>query len=55
VGPDKKDIRDYLESKIRNWPGTGGIYNMSPTDHTGFGADGFEMIEVVHGEWEFAK
>ena len=55
VGPDKKDIRDYLETKIRNWPGTGGIYNMSPTDHTGFGADGFEMIEVVHGEWEFAK
>jgi len=55
VGPDKKGIRDYLETKIRNWPGTGGIYNMSPTDHTGFGADGFEMIEVVHGEWEFAK
>ena len=55
VGPDKKGIRDYLETKIRNWPGTGGIYNMSPTDHTGFGADGFEMIEVVHGEWEFAE
>ena len=55
VGPDKKGVRDYLETKIRNWPGTGGIYNMSPTDHTGFGADGFEMIEVVHGEWEFAK
>jgi branched-chain amino acid transport system substrate-binding protein len=55
VGPDKRGIRDYLETKIRNWPGTGGIYNMSPTDHTGFGADGFEMMEVVHGEWEFAK
>jgi branched-chain amino acid transport system substrate-binding protein len=55
VGPDKKQIRDYLETKLRNWPGTGGMYNMSPTDHTGFGADGFEMIEVVNGEWEFAK
>ena len=55
VGPDKKGLRDYLETKIRNWPGTGGVYNMSPTDHTGFGADGFEMIEVVHGDWEFAK
>ncbi|MGO8988011.1 MAG: ABC transporter substrate-binding protein [bacterium] len=55
VGPDKKGIRDYLETKVRNWPGTGGIYNISPTDHTGFGADGFEMMEVVHGEWEFAK
>jgi branched-chain amino acid transport system substrate-binding protein len=55
VGPDKKQIRDYLETKIHNWPGTGGIYNMSPVDHTGFGVDGFEMIEVVKGEWEFAK
>jgi branched-chain amino acid transport system substrate-binding protein len=55
VGPDKKGLRDYLETKILNWPGTGGVYNVSPTDHTGFGADGFEMIEVVHGDWEFAK
>ncbi len=55
VGPDKKGIRNYLETRVRNWPGTGGIYNISPTDHTGFGADGFEMMEVVHGEWEFAK
>ena len=55
VGPDKKKIRDYLETKIRYWPGTGGMFNMSPANHTGYGADGFEMIEVVKGEWELAK
>ncbi len=55
VGPDKKAIRDYIEQKIRYWPGTGGIFNMSPTDHTGLGPDAFEMIEVVKGEWELAR
>jgi len=55
VGPDKKKIRDYLETKIRYWPGVGGMFNMSPSDHTGFGTDGMEMIEVVKGEWELAK
>jgi branched-chain amino acid transport system substrate-binding protein len=55
VGPDKKAIRDYIEQKIRYWPGTGGIFNMSPTDHTGLGPDAFEMIEVANGEWELAR
>lgn len=55
VGPDKKAIRDYIEQKIRYWPGTGGIFNMSPADHTGLGPDAFEMIEVVNGEWELAR
>jgi branched-chain amino acid transport system substrate-binding protein len=55
VGPDKKKIRDYLETKIRYWPGTGGMFNISPTDHTGLGPDAFEMTEVVKGEWELVK
>jgi len=55
VGPDKKKIRDYIEYNIRDWPGVGGTFNMSPTDHTGVGMDAFEMIEVVRGEWELAK
>ncbi len=55
VGPDKKKIRDYFETKIRYWPGVDGMFNMSPSNHTGFGKDAFEMIEVVNGEWEFAK
>jgi branched-chain amino acid transport system substrate-binding protein len=55
VGPNKAKIRDFLENHIKNWPGTGGIFNMSPTDHTGLDLHAFEMIQVVKGDWEFAK
>ncbi len=55
VGPDRQKIRDFLENNIKKWPGTAGIFNMSPTDHTGLDHTAFEMITVVKGDWEFAK
>lgn len=55
VGTDKAKIRNYLENNIKKWPGVSGIFNMSPTDHTGLDASAFEMIQVVKGDWEFAK
>ena len=55
VGPNKGKIRDYLETKIKNWPGTGGIFNMSPQDHTGLTKDAFVMIVVKNGDWAFAN
>jgi branched-chain amino acid transport system substrate-binding protein len=55
VGTDKTKIRDYLENNIKKWPGTGGVFNMSPKDHTGLDHTAFEMITVKNGEWEFAK
>jgi branched-chain amino acid transport system substrate-binding protein len=55
VGTDKAKIRDFLENNIKKWPGTGGIYTMSPADHTGLDYTAFDMIEVVKGDWEFAK
>jgi len=54
VGADKAKIRNYLETKIKNWPGTGGLFNMSPSDHTGLKKDAFEMIVVKNGDWAFA-
>ncbi|MDI6753916.1 MAG: ABC transporter substrate-binding protein [Thermodesulfobacteriota bacterium] len=54
VGPNKAKIRDYLETKIKNWPGTGGVFNMSAEDHTGLKKDAFEMIVVKDGDWAFA-
>ncbi len=54
MGPHKSKIRDYLETKIKKWPGTGGIFNMSSEDHTGLKKDAFEMIMVKHGDWAFA-
>jgi branched-chain amino acid transport system substrate-binding protein len=55
VGPDKTKIRNFLEANVKNWPGTGGIFNMSATDHTGLDLTAFEMIQVAKGDWEIAK
>jgi branched-chain amino acid transport system substrate-binding protein len=54
-GADKKKIRDYIETKIKNWPGTGGIFNMSPKDHCGLDKDAFDMVVVKNGDWEILK
>jgi branched-chain amino acid transport system substrate-binding protein len=55
VGPDKTKVRDFLENNVKNWPGTAGIFNMSAADHTGLDLSAFEMIQVVKGDWDFAK
>jgi len=55
VGPDKKKIRDYVETKIKKWPGTGGIFNISPDDHCGLDKSAFEMVVVKNGDWEILK
>ncbi|MDH5202687.1 MAG: ABC transporter substrate-binding protein [Nitrospirota bacterium] len=55
VGPDKKKIRDYIETKIQKWPGTGGIFNISSGDHCGLDKDAFEMVVVKNGDWEILK
>jgi branched-chain amino acid transport system substrate-binding protein len=55
VGPDKKKIRDYIETKIKNWPGTGGIFNMSKNDHCGLDKSAFEMVVVSNGDWALIK
>ena len=55
AGPDKNKIRDYIETKIQKWPGTGGIFNMSPGDHCGLDKDAFEMVVVKNGDWEILK
>ncbi len=54
VGSDKAKIRDYLETKVKNWPGVSGIFNLSPQDHTGLGQDAFVMIVVKNNDWTFA-
>jgi len=54
VGPDKGKIRDYLEAKVKNWPGVSGVFNLSPQDHTGLNKDAFMMITVKNNDWTFA-
>ncbi|MEW5744545.1 MAG: ABC transporter substrate-binding protein [Nitrospirota bacterium] len=55
VGPDKAKVRDYIENKIKKWPGTGGVFTMSPQDHCGLDKDAFEMVVVRNGDWEILK
>jgi branched-chain amino acid transport system substrate-binding protein len=54
VGPDKGKVRQYLETKVKNWPGVSGVFNLSPQDHTGLKKDAFEMIAVKNNDWTFA-
>ncbi|EME69629.1 ABC-type branched-chain amino acid transport system protein [Paramagnetospirillum caucaseum] len=49
-GTDKAKVRDEIE-KTRNFIGTAGMVNMSPTDHLGLGDDAYHMIEVRNGDW----
>lgn len=45
-------IRDYIESEIRNWPGTGGMFNVTPDDHLGLEYTGLGFVRVVSGWYE---
>jgi branched-chain amino acid transport system substrate-binding protein len=47
---DKAKVRDEIE-KTRNFIGTGGMVNMSPTDHLGLDLTSFRMIEIKNGDW----
>jgi len=48
---DKAKVRDEIE-KTRNFVGTGGIINMSPTDHLGLDLNSLRMIEIQNGDWK---
>jgi branched-chain amino acid transport system substrate-binding protein len=44
-------VRDYLETKIANWPGISGVFNMSATDHNGLTKDSLLFVKVQGGKW----
>ncbi len=50
VGDDKIKIRDEIEN-TKNFIGTGGVFNFSPTDHNGLTKQGVVMIKIVDGKW----
>jgi branched-chain amino acid transport system substrate-binding protein len=51
---DKAKVRDAIES-TKGYMGTGGVVNMSPTDHMGLDLSAFRMLEVKGGNWTLAK
>lgn len=51
-----KDIRDFIENKIRNWEGTSGTYNFTPNDHGGLSYGQMIIVTAVKGgDWEMYK
>jgi branched-chain amino acid transport system substrate-binding protein len=47
---DKAKVRDEIE-QTKGYIGTGGIVNMSPTDHMGLDLSAFHMLEIKNGDW----
>jgi len=54
AGPDKAKIRDEIEN-TRNFIGTGGIFNFSPTEHNGLTKEAFVMVTIRDGNWTLLK
>jgi branched-chain amino acid transport system substrate-binding protein len=51
---DKAKVRDAIEA-TKGYVGTGGVVNMSATDHMGLDLAAFKMLEVKNGDWTIAK
>ena len=47
---ERSSIRDQIE-KLKSFPGTGGVFDFSPTDHNGLGMDSIVMITVKNGKF----
>ncbi len=53
-GSDRAKVRDEIE-KTRGYVGTGGVVNMSPTDHMGLDLSAFKMLEIRNNDWVLVK
>jgi branched-chain amino acid transport system substrate-binding protein len=47
-------VRDALE-KTSSFPGIGGTFTFTPTDHAGLGADAFLMLTIDEGDWKIVR
>lgn len=50
---DKAKVRDAIE-QTKGYVGTGGVVNMSATDHMGLDLSAFRMLEIRKGDWTLA-
>lgn len=51
---DKAKVRDALEA-TKGYVGTGGVVNMSATDHMGLDLSAFRLLEIKGGDWTLVK
>jgi branched-chain amino acid transport system substrate-binding protein len=52
--PDREKVRDAIEH-LKGFVGTAGVFNYSPTDHTGLDLNAFEMLTVKDGKFTIYK
>ena len=53
-GTDKAKVRDAIEA-TKGYVGTGGVVNMSATDHMGLDLSAFRMLEIKNGDWSLVQ
>lgn len=53
-GTDKAKVRDAIEA-TKGYVGTGGVVNMSATDHMGLDLSAFRMLEIKNNDWSLVK
>lgn len=53
-GTDKAKVRDAIEA-TKGYVGTGGVVNMSSTDHMGLALSAFRMLEIKNGDWSLSQ
>lgn len=51
---DRDKVRANLE-QITGHVGVSGVFNFSPSDHNGLGADAFVMVRIQDGKWELIQ
>ena len=51
---DRTEIRNALEA-IKGFPGTGGVFSFSASEHNGLGMDSLEMLIVRDGQFDLLK
>jgi branched-chain amino acid transport system substrate-binding protein len=51
---DMEKVRTALES-LTGYTGVTGVFNYTPTDHNGLGADAFVMVRIKNGKWELVS
>jgi branched-chain amino acid transport system substrate-binding protein len=53
VGTDKAKVRDHLEG-VKGFVGISGVFNFTPTDHSGLDTSALVIAEVREGTWKLA-
>ena len=55
VGDDRAKIREWLETRVKAYPGVTGTFTFTPTDHAGLTSDALiMMIATPAGGWRLA-